>query len=49
VLLPEGGSLTIRQAAEILTGRIPPLGHHRHTDAPGYACHPPAQLSLFVA
>lgn len=49
VLLPEGGSLTVRQAAEILTGRAAPLGHHRHTDAPGYGCRPPAQLSLFVA
>lgn len=50
VLLPEGGSLTVRQAAEILTGRTAPRGHHRHTDAPGYACRPSTtQLPLFVA
>jgi hypothetical protein len=49
VLLPEGGTLTVRQAAAILTGRTAPRGHHRHTEAEGYACHPPAQLSLFVA
>jgi hypothetical protein len=49
VLLPEGGTLTVRQAADVLTGRTPARGHHRHTDAPGYACRPPAQLALFVA
>jgi hypothetical protein len=49
VLLPEGGTLTVRQARAVIAGRIPPLGHHRHSDAPGYSCHPPAQLALFVA
>ena len=39
---PDGGTVTPRQAWDVLAGRIPPLGHHRHR--PG--CNP-RPLTLF--
>jgi hypothetical protein len=50
ITLPDGGRLTARQAAAVLTGRTPPIGHHPH-HADGYGC-PGAvarQLALFAA
>jgi hypothetical protein len=47
--LPDGRKLTATQAADAATGRIPPRGHHVHIEAPGYGCHPAAQLALFTA
>ena len=50
VTLPDGGKVTARQAAQILTGRLAPLGHHPHSETPGYGCTPQAaQLALFAA
>jgi len=49
VLLPGGGALTARQAADAATGRTAPIGHHPHSTAPGYGCRTaPAQLALFA-
>ncbi|MFH0246556.1 hypothetical protein ACGRHY_29970 [Streptomyces sp. HK10] len=49
--LPDGGRLTLHQAAAAAVGRTPPKGHHVHIAAPGYGCHPAAavqQLALFT-
>lgn len=47
--LPDGGKVTIHQAADAAVGRIPPIGHHVHIERPGYGCRPGAQLELFAA
>ncbi|MFB7484834.1 hypothetical protein ACFUEM_38710 [Streptomyces anulatus] len=48
VTLPDGRTVSPRQAADAATGRIAPIGHHRHVAAPGYGCRPPVQLELFA-
>jgi len=48
VTLPDGRTASPRQAADAAMGRIAPIGHHRHTTAPGYGCRPPVQLELFA-
>lgn len=55
--LPDGSQLTLQQAIDQATGKIPPVGHHVHVwkdpppgyvTAPGYGCRP-AQLALFAS
>jgi hypothetical protein len=50
ITLPDGSRITARQAADVLTGRAAPIGHHPHHER-GYGCHPAAarQLALFAA
>ncbi|MBK3583009.1 hypothetical protein JHN49_04515 [Streptomyces sp. MBT57] len=47
VTLPDGRTVSPRQAADAAMERIAPIGHHPHVTFPGYGCRPPLQLQLF--